>query len=42
LLKYVDETFVKTVFGSFKGDPVKETGRVDFCVSCQLFWASEG
>ncbi|KAG7607880.1 Glutathione S-transferase N-terminal [Arabidopsis suecica] len=25
LLKYVDETFVKTVFGSFKGDPVKET-----------------
>ncbi|XP_023637420.1 glutathione S-transferase L1 [Capsella rubella] len=28
LLKYVDATFVKTVFGSFKGDPVKETASV--------------
>ncbi|KFK24727.1 hypothetical protein AALP_AA8G016700 [Arabis alpina] len=28
LLKYVDTTFIKIVFGSFKGDPAKETASI--------------
>ncbi|KAL0728715.1 hypothetical protein Bca4012_024808 [Brassica carinata] len=37
MLKYVDTTFIKVVFGSFKGDPAKDTGKIDFRMTPSVF-----